>query len=89
MQWQIRYSPASSNRATKPQKGETIVIGGCPKTLLVSLWHMMESSTSQSMYLDLRLSTIVHMGHSGEYGNGAKLVGKMSKSVMQLISIHF
>ena len=28
-------------------------------------------------------------GHSGEYGNGAKLVGKMSKSVMQLISIHF
>ena len=29
------------------------------------------------------------MGHSGEYGNGAKLVGKMSKSVMQLISIHF
>ena len=29
------------------------------------------------------------MGHSGEYGNDAKLVGKMSKSVMQLISIHF
>ena len=29
------------------------------------------------------------LGHSGEYGNGAKLVGKMSKSVMQLISIHF
>ena len=28
-------------------------------------------------------------GHSGEYGNAAKLVGKMSKSVMQLISIHF
>ena len=28
-------------------------------------------------------------GHSGEYGNGAKLVEKMSKSVMQLISIHF
>ena len=28
-------------------------------------------------------------GHSGEFGNGAKLVGKMSKSVMQLISIHF
>ena len=30
-----------------------------------------------------------YMGHSGEYGNGAKLVEKMSKSVMQLISIHF
>ena len=30
-----------------------------------------------------------HTGHSGEYGNGAKLVEKMSKSVMQLISIHF
>jgi hypothetical protein len=28
-------------------------------------------------------------GHSGEYGNAAKLVGEMSKSVMQLISIHF
>ena len=28
-------------------------------------------------------------GHSGEYGNAAKLVGKMSKSVMQLISINF
>ena len=29
------------------------------------------------------------MGHSGENGNAAKLVGKMSKSVMWLISIHF
>ena len=29
------------------------------------------------------------LGHSGEYGNDAKLVGKTSKSVMQLISIHF
>ena len=29
------------------------------------------------------------LGHSGEYGNDAKLVGKISKSVMQLISIHF
>ena len=29
------------------------------------------------------------VGHSGEYGNDAKLVGKMSKSVMQLILIHF
>ena len=28
-------------------------------------------------------------GHSGEYGKGAKLVGKISKSVMQLITIHF
>ena len=28
-------------------------------------------------------------GHSGEYSNAAKLAGKMSKSVMQLISIHF
>ena len=24
-------------------------------------------------------------GHSGEYGNAAKLLGKMSKSVMRLI----
>ena len=29
------------------------------------------------------------LGHSGEYGNGAKLVGEMSKSVMWLLSIHF
>ena len=29
------------------------------------------------------------LGHSGEYGKAAKLVEKMSKSVMQLISIHF
>ena len=29
------------------------------------------------------------MGHSGDFGNAAKMVGKMSKSVMQLISIGF
>jgi len=29
------------------------------------------------------------MGHSGDFGNGAKFVWKMSKSVMQLISIRF
>ena len=29
------------------------------------------------------------LGHSGEYRNAAKLAGEMSKSVMQLISIHF
>ena len=34
-------------------------------------------------------SLLFFLGHSGEYGNGAKLVEKMSKSVMQLISIHF
>ena len=28
-------------------------------------------------------------GHSGDFGNTAKMVGKMSKSVMQLISIRF
>ena len=33
------------------------------------------------------LISLGHLGHSGEYGNGAKLVWKMSKSVMQLISI--
>ena len=31
----------------------------------------------------------IQEGHSGEYGNAAKLVGKMSKSMMRLISIHF
>ena len=29
------------------------------------------------------------MGHSGDFGNAAKMVGKMSKLVMQLISIGF
>ena len=37
----------------------------------------------------LLCNTQGYMGHSGEYGNAAKLVGKMSKSVMRLISIHF
>ena len=31
----------------------------------------------------------ISMGHSGDFGNGAKFVWKMSKSVMQLISIRF
>ena len=34
-------------------------------------------------------ASLAQQGHSGEYGNAAKLVGEMSKSVMQLISIHF
>ena len=50
------------------------------QTLGVSNLHGERSSKK-----DRRTAT----GHSGEYGNGAKLVGKMSKSVMQLISIHF
>ena len=29
------------------------------------------------------------LGHSGDFDNAAKMVGKMSKSVMQLISIRF
>ena len=32
---------------------------------------------------------ILYGGHSGDFGNAAKMVGKMSKSVMQLISIGF
>ena len=35
------------------------------------------------------ISIVGKRGHSGEYGDAAKLVGKMSKSVMQLISIYF
>ena len=31
----------------------------------------------------------IPLGHSGDFGNAAKMVGKMSKSVMQLISIGF
>ena len=29
------------------------------------------------------------MGHSGDFGNVAKIVGEMSKPAMQLISIRF
>ena len=29
------------------------------------------------------------VGHSGDFGNAAKMVGKMSKSVIKLISIGF
>ena len=32
---------------------------------------------------------LLYLGHSGDFGNAAKMVGKMSKSVMQLISIGF
>ena len=28
--------------------------------------------------------TTLQLGHSGDFGNAAKMVGKMSKSVMQL-----
>ena len=39
------------------------------------------------------MSTYVYwleqQGHAGDYGNAAKLVGKMSKSAMQLSSLHF
>ena len=45
--------------------------------------------TLEPPQMDPRSLNWIHMGHSGEYGNAAKLVGKMSKSVMQLISIHF
>lgn len=31
----------------------------------------------------------LYLGHSGDFGNAAKMVGKMSKLVMQLISIGF
>ena len=36
-----------------------------------------------------RIGRTRRVGHSGDFGNGAKFVWKMSKSVMQLISIRF
>ena len=45
--------------------------------------------SGQQLYSGTNSGLTWHMGHSGEYGNAAKLVGKMSKSVMWLISIHF
>ena len=56
---------------------------------------MLYKSESMKYYVNAQnkdKSSIVDeapMGHSGEYGNATKLVGKMSKSVMQLISFHF
>ena len=35
------------------------------------------------------MSSVKEEGHSGDFGNAAKMVGKMSKLVMQLISIGF
>ena len=37
----------------------------------------------------IALIPIQHVGHSGDFGNTAKMVGKITKSVMQLISIRF
>ena len=37
----------------------------------------------------LILCLLLHLGHSGDFGNAPKMVGKISKSVMQLISIGF
>ena len=38
--------------------------------------------------LQVRIASC-HQGHSGDFGNAAKIVGRMSKSAMQLISIRF
>ena len=57
-------------------------------------------NASQNVVSDLKSSNWVRLisvqcfvfkslGHSGDFGNAAKMVGKMSKSVMQLISIGF
>ena len=63
--------------------GLNVVLGGGVKELPSSMWDI---SAALSMGT-LPLNELV--GHSGEYGNAAKLVGKMSKSVMRLMSIHF
>ena len=48
-----------------------------------------ESDTKRSLFSWLRNLPDLYQGHSGDFGNAAKMVGKMSKSVMQLISIGF
>ena len=60
--------------------------------------HVIDAATKQKPFamgqshnLLRSLSAIAtrFWGHSGDFGNAAKMVGKMSKSVMQLISIGF
>ena len=45
--------------------------------------------TAQAKSVEDDIEVLEHMGHSGDFGNTAKMVGKISKSVMQLISIRF
>ena len=46
-------------------------------------------SSANDIFWHLGIIFAIHLGHSGDFGNAAKMVGKMSKSVMQLISIGF
>ena len=50
----------------------------------------MEAANGRSMtalkIFSMTLTYFKVMGHSGEYGNTAKLVGKMSKSVMRRVA---
>ena len=42
------------------------------------------------MFIDVNVANEnKYVGHSGDFGNAAKMARKMSKSVMQLISIGF
>ena len=45
--------------------------------------------SSLSPNIAVVFGTLDKLGHTGDFGNAAKLVGEMSKSLMQLISIHF
>ena len=49
----------------------------------------LQSQRTGSIISPPHVPDLISEGHSGEYGNAAKLIGKMSKSVMQLISINF
>ena len=55
----------------------------------MKMMEMMETTEMARVKVVEGIVRVSSLGHSGEYGNGARLVGKMSKSVMHLISIHF
>ena len=68
------------------------------ENLLFSLKRDFDESTIDQIHRPPCFTTPPHvytifmgelLGHSGDFGNATKMVGKMSKSVMQLISIGF
>ena len=68
---------------------DCVNIGNVVSIIPIFLCHCIQHQRDHCFEVFLQLPCFTALGHSGEYSNAAKLAGKMSKSVMQLISIHF
>ena len=83
----------NENQFTKTSSGSFMI----DKDLIMYTSEKNNATFSSLSYPTIYITIIIiligslynYQGHSGEYGNAAKLVAKMSKSVMWLISIHF